>query len=74
MAECEKISGCLFFNDKLTNMPALAGMLKERYCKGEYKNCARYIVCNELGKENVPADLFPSMGERAKAILQQVKV
>jgi hypothetical protein len=71
MADCEKTSGCLFFNDKLANMPSLAAMMKERYCKGDFSKCARYIVCTALGKEKVPEDLFPAMLERANQIIRQ---
>lgn len=70
MADCEKIQGCLFFNDKLSSMPALAETIKERYCKGDYSKCARYIVCNAIGKERVPEDLFPAMLSRAKQIVE----
>jgi hypothetical protein len=69
MADCEKIQGCLFFNDKLADAPALADMMKQKYCKGDNSKCARYIVCIALGKENVPDNLFPSMLDRAEQIL-----
>lgn len=73
MAECNKIKGCLFFNDTLSGMPALADMMKERYCREDFSRCARYLICNALGTDKVPEDLFPAMQERAKQILDQNK-
>ncbi len=69
MADCELIAGCVFFNDKMASMPAMAEMLKNRYCKGNNEDCARYMVFKKLGKPGVPTDLFPNAEDRAKAIL-----
>ena len=73
MAECDKIQGCLFFNDTLSGMPVLAEMMKEKYCKQDFSKCARYTVCNVLGTDKVPEDLFPAMQERANQIVSQNK-
>jgi methyl-accepting chemotaxis protein len=69
MSECEKLSECPFFNDQLANMPAIAGMMKKKFCHGTKEECARYMVATKLGKEKVPAELFPNMKERALSIL-----
>ena len=69
MAECEKLNECPFFNDKLANMPTIADMMKEKYCHDEKEECARYMVAIKLGKEKVPADLFPNMKERALSLI-----
>jgi len=69
MDECEKLSACLFFNDKLQNMPAISGMMKERYCKKDKLKCARYRISQALGKDKVPIDLFPNMEFRANQII-----
>jgi len=66
MADCKMTSECLFFNDKMANMPSTASMMKRKYCRGDFTHCARYIVQAALGKENVPADLTPSQAEKAK--------
>jgi len=72
MADCEIISACLFFNDKMKDQPGQAELFKRRYCKGgEKDNCARYMVRNALGKEKVPTDLFPNQVEKAKALIAQ---
>lgn len=69
MAECECLSKCLFFNDKMADMPAMAESMKRRYCMGDSTQCARHMVLVAKGRENVPADLFPNNIERANKIL-----
>jgi len=69
MADCEMIARCIFFNDKMANMPSTANMLKKKYCQGDFGKCARYVVCKALGKEKVPSDLTPSQMDKAKLLL-----
>ncbi len=71
MADCECIPGCIFFNDKMANMPALANSYKRQYCKGDKSNCARYIIFKAKGKGRVPSDLFPNNQSKAKVILEK---
>ncbi|MBN2081151.1 hypothetical protein JW859_02970 [bacterium] len=71
MAECECLAKCPFFNDKMQGMDGTATMVKRRYCLDNYENCARYIVFKQLGREKVPADLFPIQKDRLPAILAQ---
>ena len=65
MAECDKLASCPFFNDRLENMPAVAGLLKKQYCTGDFKACARFRVAEKLGSTSVPSTLFP--GDTATA-------
>ena len=67
--ECEKLSKCPFFNDQLTSMPAVAGLLKQTYCLGDKTNCARYQV--SMAGVPVPADLFPNDIGRIAQILKR---
>lgn len=69
MADCTCIAGCLFFNDRMTNKPAMADMFKKSYCRGDNKNCARFQVFKAIGKEHVPVDLYPNETERARSIV-----
>ena len=69
MTDCEFLKKCLFFNDKLENMPKAADMMKETYCQWRYTECARYKIANVLGKSAVPHDVFPSDDRRATKIL-----
>jgi hypothetical protein len=71
MPDCKLIEGCVFFNDKMQNKPVSAEMLKKNFCKGKNTHCARYIVFEALGKENVPADLFPNDIERGLKLASQ---
>ncbi len=67
MAECEKLSKCPFFNDRLGSMPAVSGLLKQMYCLGDKTACARYeLSCAGL---QVPLDLFPDDFSRAQRLL-----
>ena len=69
MAKCEFLEGCIFFNDKMANMPATAELYKQRYCRDAPEECARLIVRKALGKDAVPADLFPNARVRAEDLV-----
>jgi len=70
--DCECLSACPFFNNKMQNKPGMAEMFKKKYCNGgEFDNCARYIVRKSLGKEKVPLDLYPNQMDAAKRIISQ---
>lgn len=69
MPDCPCLAGCPFFNDRMPDHPALAGMFKKNYCLGEHTACARFMVFQALGREKVPADLYPNMQDRARAIM-----
>jgi hypothetical protein len=69
MAECEVLSGCVFFNDKMANMPGTSAGFKRQYCQGDNSTCARYMVLKALGKAKVPVDLFPNQEDRAREII-----
>ena len=69
MVECELLGSCIFFNDKMAEMPATAEMMKNRLCRGNKLACARYMVYQQLGRSEVPLDLYPNDVERAKLII-----
>lgn len=69
MPDCECLSACPFFNDKMAGMPAIAGIYKRNYCKTDNSECARYLIFKALGRMKVPVDLFPNQKERAEKIL-----
>ncbi|HAR45076.1 MAG: hypothetical protein A2X56_02805 [Nitrospirae bacterium GWC2_57_13] len=71
MADCELISGCIFFNSQMANMPGTAEIYKTTYCKGKHDECARQLVFKAVGKEHVPKDLFPNQAERAQRIISE---
>ncbi|MBN2655599.1 MAG: hypothetical protein JXR86_00960 [Spirochaetales bacterium] len=65
MGDCEFINKCPFFNGQLANMPDQVEELKEKYCRKNNLNCARYMVANSLGADKMLPDLFPHEKERA---------
>jgi len=67
--ECELLTTCIFFDDRMVNQPAIADMFKQIYCRDKKLKCARYMVFAKLGIAKVPPDLFPSATDRAKSIL-----
>ena len=70
MADCELIQGCLFFNNKMKDMPATAEILKARYCKSDFMVCARHRVFKALGRPKVPPDLYPQQSEMVDEIIK----
>lgn len=69
MADCQLLSGCSFFNDRMQGLEVIKDMLKKRYCREDNSNCARYMVFKALGRPKVPADLIPNQADRAKQII-----
>lgn len=70
MAGCELLNNCIFFNDKMADMPSTSNVFKMMYCNDNYSACARFHVRNKVGREQVPADLFPNQHERAECIIK----
>lgn len=69
MAECQLTEKCIFFNDRMSHMPGMAEIYKDRYCRDDHDMCARYMVFKALGRENVPFDLFPNERDRALEVI-----
>ncbi len=67
--DCECAPKCIFFNDRMFNMPSTAEIFKQKYCRGEFASCGRFMVYEVFGPDKVPADLFPNQQERARALL-----
>ncbi len=57
MPDCEMLEKCIFFNDKMENMPDTAEIIKNYYCRKFYHRCARYVFKKISGE--VSQDLFP---------------
>jgi len=69
MAQCPSLPKCPFFNDKMSGAPALADMMKKRYCQGDNSTCARWVVFQKNGPGSVPIDLFPNQMDKAHALI-----
>ena len=69
MADCELLKGCLFFNDKMPLDSAMGRIYKQKYCTGDNSICARYMVASQLGRDKVPATMYPNMADQAKVLI-----
>ena len=69
MADCERLPTCIFFNDRMENMPSVAALLKKQYCHGDFEACARFRVAAKVGSTNVPLNLFPQDSVAADRIV-----
>ncbi|MDC7218321.1 MAG: hypothetical protein PQJ59_00165 [Spirochaetales bacterium] len=65
MTDCECLAGCPFFNGNNDEE------MKNKYCKNNNLNCARYMVFNSCGKDKVPADLAPDDKTTAYVIIAE---
>jgi len=61
---CKYAERCPVFTGHLADEPHLAKRIRARFCFGDWRECARYAVAEELGVEGVPADLLPHQLER----------
>ena len=69
MSNCKFITTCPFFTGRMDDSKGLGAMYKKHYCLGSSKNCARYIIASKLGKEKMPANLYPHQKDRAIQLL-----
>ena len=72
MAECELVANCPIFLDKMEKKPGLTEMYKQRCCRTDNSNCARYLVSKSLGRERVPQSLYPNQMAAAHEIISEV--
>lgn len=66
---CENFEDCRFFNQKLERGPVAIDAFRSVYCMGDFNACARYRVAMEVGRENVPDNLYPNNSFRAQRIV-----
>ena len=69
MPDCDRLPTCIFFNDRMENMPSVAALLKKQYCRGEFEACARFRVAAKVGSTDVPGNLFPNDSAAANRIV-----
>ena len=60
MARCSLLGSCAFFRQGLPEMPSTTESLKDKYCRGSYRDCARYTLYQACGSDKVPHDLAPN--------------
>jgi hypothetical protein len=73
MASCDLISTCIFFNDKMADMPAISAHYKVKYCQNSYRTCARFRIFLEFGREKVPSNLFPNQEADVAEIAERLR-
>jgi hypothetical protein len=66
---CEFKNSCTFYDEHSQEMPITADYYRVTYCKMDYESCARNMVAKGRGLEQVPSDLLPCQGTRARKIL-----
>ena len=61
MKKCSITDECPFFNDQLSKIQTAKERegMRRKYCGGGNTTCARYIVAEALGLNEVPENLFP---------------
>lgn len=74
MTPCELSDSCIFFNDKMPDMPDVADYLKDKYCRLHFEKCARFRIYKDFGRENVPTSLFPNEEELVDDIAKELKI
>lgn len=67
--DCEKIRLCPFYNNFMPNMPENSEEMKQKFCKGDKTQCARYFAINNMGF--MPEGLFPDKLEEVKKIFNK---
>jgi hypothetical protein len=73
MNNCECLETCPFFKGEMNDYPESAELLKQRYCKGNNCDCARYLIFSSIGKKYVPKDMYPYERKRSKEIINAHK-
>ena len=61
MKKCSLTDECPFFNDQLpkTHNAKEREDMRRKFCGGGNSQCARFIVANALGLNEVPGNLLP---------------
>ncbi|MGV1097932.1 hypothetical protein ACUUL3_00785 [Thiovibrio sp. JS02] len=63
MQRCEHLAGCFFLDSLVEEDSELASFFRTLYCLADFSRCARYEAAMDLGREQVPADIFPNEKE-----------
>ena len=71
MVKCEYMEICAFFNEGMADRPAIANMMKKKYCARNPSACARYMILKTVGKDRVPVDLVPNNVDMAQTIIAE---
>jgi len=64
MCYCKFLRECPFFTGRMDNSKGIGALYKKRFCLDKSSSCARYMIAEKLGKESVPANLYPHQKDR----------
>jgi hypothetical protein len=71
MVQCEYTETCAFFKEGMADRPAIANMMKKKYCARNQSACARYMILKTVGEDRVPVDLVPNDVDTARNIIAE---
>ncbi len=71
MGECELINECPFFNGNIAGDEGKIAEMKDKYCRKNNLNCARYMIVTAVGREAVPMELTPDEKTKAYEIISE---
>ncbi len=66
MPRCNLSNSCFFFNEMSAELPRTMEYLSNKYCEGNFMECARFILARIYGEHNVPTYLYPDELARDK--------
>ncbi|MBN2071174.1 MAG: hypothetical protein JW814_06920 [Candidatus Krumholzibacteriota bacterium] len=69
MTDCKRIEICPFFNAKMKNMPAMAELYRNDFCRGDYSKCARLKLLTR--NIPVPEGLSPNNIMKADRLIEE---
>lgn len=64
LADCELLRKCPFFHDELGYVSEMTDMDRERYCRGDYIWCGRYLIFKALQGELERTHPFLERGDK----------
>ncbi len=70
MCTCPHIEMCSLFHRTLADLPALATIYRNLYCRDRPDVCARYLIMEKLGRDKVPSSLYPNQIDRADRLIR----
>lgn len=65
MSCCDLLETCYFYKNELADMPCTFKHLMNKYCNGDYAQCARFVYARANGRSNVPLEMFPNDGSKS---------
>ena len=72
MTGCKYSEECPLFDVAFPDKPNISEIYRDKYCKGDWRACARFEVARKLGPGKVPGDLFPNQHRRLPDIFGEL--